>query len=124
MNQTGKQYWRSLDELAETPAFREWLHREFPAHASELLGRRTLLKLMAASFGLAGLTACRRPEEKILPASKGLEGSVPGNPLYYATVMTLAGSGVGLMVECIDPGGAIEGTGVKARIASTSSVLN
>ena len=44
--------------------------------------RRNLLKLMAASFGLAGLTACRRPVENILPASKGVEDYIPGQPYY------------------------------------------
>jgi MoCo/4Fe-4S cofactor protein with predicted Tat translocation signal len=28
--QTGKKYWRSVDELADTPAFREAVQREFP----------------------------------------------------------------------------------------------
>ena len=31
----GRLYWRSLGELADTPAFREYLHREFPEQASE-----------------------------------------------------------------------------------------
>ena len=26
----GRLYWRSLGELADTPEFREYLHREFP----------------------------------------------------------------------------------------------
>ncbi len=65
---TGKKYWRSLNQLADTPEFREWVHHEFPANATEMLdgnSRRTVLKLMAASFGLAGLAACRRPVEHI-----------------------------------------------------------
>src|ERR1700694_5902332 len=35
---TGKRYWRSLGEYSNTPEFREWLEREFPAGASELGG--------------------------------------------------------------------------------------
>jgi len=27
----GRLYWRSLGELADTPQFREYLHREFPS---------------------------------------------------------------------------------------------
>jgi len=61
---TGPRYWRSLDDLAATPAFKEWVAREFPAGASELEGvnRRHFLKIMAASFGLAGvgLAGCRQ----------------------------------------------------------------
>jgi|HigsolmetaAR201D_1030396.scaffolds.fasta_scaffold03790_3 Fe-S-cluster-containing hydrogenase components 1 len=104
-NLTGKKYWRSLDELADSPSFRKWLHREFPENASELLdskSRRTLLKLMAASFGLAGLTSCRRPVEKILPASHGVEGYIPGKPMYYASAFVMNGVASGLLVECHD----------------------
>src|SRR5262245_17641386 len=46
---TGKRYWRSLEELAETDEFQEMLHREFPERASEWtdpVGRRRFLKLM------------------------------------------------------------------------------
>ncbi|MGC8794969.1 MAG: TAT-variant-translocated molybdopterin oxidoreductase, partial [Bryobacteraceae bacterium] len=101
MSERAKRYWRSLGEASGSPAFQQWLEREFPEGASEWMGsRRALLRLMAASFGLAGLTGCRRPEEKILPASKGVEGYVPGQPLYYATVMTLGGLATGLLVEC------------------------
>jgi len=72
---SGPKYWRSLNQLADTPQFREWVRREFPEGAADMLdgkSRRTMLKLMAASFGLAGLTACRRPVEHILPNSKGI----------------------------------------------------
>ncbi len=36
---TGKRYWRSLGEYSNTPEFREWLEREFPAGAAELSDR-------------------------------------------------------------------------------------
>ena len=51
---SGPRYWKSLDDLSETPAFKEWVEREFPAGASELNGvnRRSFMKVMAASFGL------------------------------------------------------------------------
>jgi molybdopterin-containing oxidoreductase family iron-sulfur binding subunit len=105
MSTTGRRYWRSLEQLAETPQFLEWLHLEFPAHASEFASepsRRRMLQLMAASFGLAGLTACRRPVERILTASQGSEGVVPGAPSFYSTVMSLGGEASGLLVECHD----------------------
>ena len=53
----GKQYWKSLDDLADTPGFRSWVDNEFPEGASLIDGvqRRGFLKVMAASFGLAGL---------------------------------------------------------------------
>ena len=30
---TGKKFWRSLEELADTPQFREFVEREFPQQA-------------------------------------------------------------------------------------------
>jgi molybdopterin-containing oxidoreductase family iron-sulfur binding subunit len=99
----GKQYWRSLEELADTEAFQELLHREFPNQASEFtdpVGRRRFLKLMGASLALAGLTACtRQPTEKIAPYLRQPEGLVPGKPLFFATAMPLGGVGTGLLVE-------------------------
>jgi MoCo/4Fe-4S cofactor protein with predicted Tat translocation signal len=86
---SGKDYWKSLDSLADTDGFKEWVSREFPEGASMLDGvqRRSFVKLMAASFGLAGLgmTGCRRPEQVILPYGKSPEELIPGVPAYYAT---------------------------------------
>lgn len=101
---TGKQYWRSLEELAETPDFQAYLHREFPENASEWndpKGRRTFIKLMGASLAFAGLsTACVvQPEEKIVPYVKQPEDVIPGKPLFFATAMSLSGVASGLLVE-------------------------
>ncbi len=99
----GKQYWRNLEELSNTQAFQELLHREFPAQASEWddpVGRRSFLKLMGASLALAGLTACtRQPNETIAPYVRQPEQLVPGKPLYYATAMEMGGAATGLLVE-------------------------
>jgi molybdopterin-containing oxidoreductase family iron-sulfur binding subunit len=99
----GRSYWRSLEAVAETPEFKDFLHREFPQNASEWLdpvGRRGFLKLMGASLALAGVSACtRQPEEAIVPYVRQPEELVPGKPLFYATAMPFAGSGVGLLVE-------------------------
>ena len=56
-----KDYWRSLDELADTPDFRRFVENEFPAYADRMLepaSRRGFLKIMGASIALAGVTAC------------------------------------------------------------------
>ena len=99
----GREYWRSLEAVAETPEFKEYLHREFPQNASEWLdpvGRRGFLKLMSASLALAGVTACtRQPDETIVPYVRQPEELVLGKPLFYATAMPFGGSGVGLLVE-------------------------
>src|SRR5437879_12688381 len=57
-SKTGKQYWRTLEELAGDPQFEELLHREFPRQApsewDDSVDRRDFLKLMAASLAFAG----------------------------------------------------------------------
>ena len=69
-NSNGKTYWRSTEELAGTPEFQESVYGEFPEGNFELSDaptRRGFMKAMAASVALAGMTSCRRPEEKIMP---------------------------------------------------------
>src|SRR5258706_169058 len=54
----GRKYWRSLDQLAETPEFRQWVEREFPEGASDLsdpVSRRHFVKIMSGSLLLGGL---------------------------------------------------------------------
>jgi molybdopterin-containing oxidoreductase family iron-sulfur binding subunit len=100
----GKQYWRSLDELADTKEFRDFVSKEFPGGVEVIDGasRRNVLKIMAASFGLAGLAACRRPVERVLPSSRAIEDFVPGQAYYYTTVFQHAGEAMGLVVETHD----------------------
>jgi molybdopterin-containing oxidoreductase family iron-sulfur binding subunit len=99
----GQQYWRSLNEIAETPEFKEMLHREFPNGATEWddgVSRRSFLKMAAASLALAGLTACtKQPVQEILPYVKQPEELVPGEPLFYATSMSLGGYATGVLVK-------------------------
>ena len=103
----GPDYWRSLDQLADTPEFRRWVEREFPTGASELadpISRRHFVKIMSASFLLAGLglTGCRRPVEKIQPFSKLPENYVHGVPQFYATARPVRDSAVPLVVKSND----------------------
>ena len=99
----GKAYWRSLEELAQTDSFKDYLHREFPRQASvwdERMSRRQFLQLMSASLALAGLSACSvPPRERIAPYVVRPEDVIPGRPLYFATAMPLAGYSTGLLVE-------------------------
>ncbi len=103
---TGERYWRGLEDLADTGEFRDFLEKEFPASAAELLdgSRRTFLKLMGAGLALAGaatVPGCRRPDHKIMPYSRSVpEEVVPGKALFYATSVPLPGLGAeGLLVE-------------------------
>ena len=101
---SGKKYWRSLDELADSPEFREQVEREFPEGASELdsFSRRGFMKIMAASMtfaGVGGLSSCRRPEEKILPYANAPEGLIPGKANFYATAIPRSSGSIGILAK-------------------------
>ena len=102
----GSRAWRSAEEFEDTAEFREFVEREFPAGASELLAssRRGFLQVMGASLALAGLATvpgCRRPDHKIVSFSQDAAGDiVVGKPLYFATSMPIPGGGAeGLLAE-------------------------
>jgi len=100
---TGPDYWRSLEEVAQTRDFQRWVHREFPAGASEWadgVSRRNFLKLAAASLALAGLNGCtKQPVEKIVPYVRQSEEIVLGEPLFYASAFVLGGYATGVLVK-------------------------
>jgi len=99
----GVKYWRSLDQLAETPEFKKILDNEFPENppgiAGGALSRRKFLALMGASIAFAGLAGCQRPVEKIVPYVKAPENITPGNSLFYASAMPFGLSAYGIVVE-------------------------
>lgn len=48
---TGIEYWRSLEQLADTPEVREMISQEFPGYDADAIAtssRRSFLKLMGA----------------------------------------------------------------------------
>ena len=101
----GKQYWRSLEELAGSEAFQEVMQREFPEQAviwPDSLSRRQFLTLMGASLALAGLSGC---SVKPAPPANWCRMSIRrktrcrAGRLFFATAMAFAGSAVGLLVE-------------------------
>ena len=100
---SGPQYWRSLEELAQSDGFVEMLHREFPRQASYLpegTSRRDFLKLMSASMALAGLSACvKQPLEPIVPYVRQPNEIVLGNPLFFASAMPFGAYGSPVLVE-------------------------
>src|SRR6201996_9362712 len=99
----GPQYWRSLEELAQSDAFIEMLHREFPRQASvwpEGTSRRDFMKLMSASLALAGLSACvKQPLEPIVPYVRQPNEVVLGNPLFFASAMSMGAYATPVLVE-------------------------
>ncbi len=100
--------WRSLSELENTNEFEEALGREFPRGADVYeqsgLSKRDFLKLMGASMALAGvgLSGCRRPESFIVPLTEGVEWTIPGKFLYYATSMPTRLGAIPLIATTVD----------------------
>ncbi|MEM9753758.1 MAG: TAT-variant-translocated molybdopterin oxidoreductase, partial [Planctomycetota bacterium] len=107
-NQSGSDYWRSLNEYAGSPEARAALAKEFPSYdPDELLslGRRKFMQLAGASMALAGLTltGCRRwPKEQILPYNARPDGTMPGVPELYASMVQRGGYARGTFVTSFD----------------------
>ena len=99
----GPEFWRSLDQLAETEEFQTFMEKEFPQHVEEVkanpVSRRKFLKLMGASVALAGAACTRQPSEKIIPYVLPPEEVVPGKALYYASAYIHDGVANGILVE-------------------------
>ncbi|MFO0875415.1 MAG: TAT-variant-translocated molybdopterin oxidoreductase [Phycisphaerales bacterium] len=101
-------YWRSVDDLAESAEFKEILDREFPSAATDLVtadDRRQFIKVMGASFALAGLamSGCRRwPDTRLAPYASRPEGRAPGQTVQYATMTELDGCAVSLLATSFD----------------------
>ena len=100
--------WRSLAELENSPGFETVLRREFPRGADVYedsgLTKRDFVKLLGASMSLAGigLAGCRRPDAYVVPFNKGVEWTIPGKFLFYATAMPLRQGAMPLIVSTVD----------------------
>ena len=99
---SARTYWRSLEELAETPAFAAIVEREVPRFR-DMLGafdRRRFLQLMAASMALGGLTGCgpEVDQRQLLPYVQQPENIVPGRNRYYAGATVQDGYATGVLV--------------------------
>src|SRR5690606_24842967 len=94
-------YWRSLEQLAESPQVQQQIAEEFPGYDPKhilSLSRRKFVKLMAASMALAGigLSGCRRwPKEVLAPFASRPTDRVPGVEEFYATSFELGGVSTG-----------------------------
>ncbi len=107
---TGRAFWRSLDELADSPEYRELLSKEFADYDPDQIvaapNRRTFMKLMGASLalaGAAGLPGCRRwPQRQLAPFVRQPEDRAPGVEEQYATTFELGGVARPLLVESVD----------------------
>ncbi len=107
MNSGGRSAWRSLDAIADTPAFRDLLAREYPAVSDLAAGpdRRRFLKLMAASLALSGLAGGHaRADDRDweVPFVNQPERAEPGADLHFASLALVDGYANGILVTTRD----------------------
>ncbi len=99
----GRKLWRSLSELPSDHGTGEAAKGEFAPGADEApdsVVRRDFMRLVGASAALASASACNRAtRETIQPYVTQPPEVVPGNPLYFASSMSIDGYAVGLVVE-------------------------
>lgn len=104
LTNTKKTYYRSLNEVENTPEFQEHAQREFPVGASELpegFSRRRWMQLMGASLALTA-AGCRYEEEIIAPFVKRPTDRIPGLSKKYASAYEIDGVGYPLLVTSYD----------------------
>ncbi|MDP6601768.1 MAG: TAT-variant-translocated molybdopterin oxidoreductase, partial [Phycisphaerales bacterium] len=109
VGESGRIWWRGLDEVVESPAFADHLSQEFPTGAAEMIAnghdRRHFLRIMGASMAMAGLgvAGCRRwPTEHIAPYAHRPEGTMPGVAEFFASCMEFNGVAQGVLVTSND----------------------
>jgi molybdopterin-containing oxidoreductase family iron-sulfur binding subunit len=94
-------HWRSLEERELSGGTAAAIEREFPAGAAELsdgIDRRSFIQLLGASVALSAVGGCTQPPpERILPYTHQPVGLTPGNPLHFATALSLSGRATGVL---------------------------
>ncbi|WP_409190758.1 TAT-variant-translocated molybdopterin oxidoreductase [Bradyrhizobium sp. RDM4] len=90
---SGPPFWAGIEELSGDPRFRAFIEAEYPAvQQFSQTARREFLKLMGASFALAGLTGCEKSSfVAALPYVDQPASETIGLPRYYATAVLLDG---------------------------------
>ncbi len=103
--QSGRRFWKNLDELSATKEFNELMAEEFPRQAMQgewvdAVSRRGFLKVMGASLALAGLAGCtKQPDEPIYPYVRQPEDLVLGRPMYFATAHPFPTGAIPVLVK-------------------------
>ena len=108
---SNKKYWTSLDELNETPQYKEQASKEFnfevDANDAENNGgtnRRDFLKAMGFSVSVAALSsACKIPTHKAIPYTidtrKAVPELVPGVADYFASTFYDGNDFINILVK-------------------------
>ena len=108
---TNKKYWKGLDELNETPAFKEQRDQEFTKDLTvdEFLAddqlketstpRRDFLKFLGFSVAAATIAACEAPVIKAVPYVNKPENVTPGLATWYASTYYDGSSYANILVK-------------------------
>ena len=127
LSQSGKEYWRSVEEYADSPEWEDRIKGEFPLEVEnwdDSLSRRNFIKVMGASLALAGLSGCViQPPEKIVPYVRQPEDVLPGKPLFFATSMTLGGTALPTFTPKEHFSGCMIPTGRRRSFTGVSRVV-
>ncbi len=96
--------WLSAEHQADTPEFRRFVEREFPAVTDLCTGpdRRQFLRLMAASLAMAGLAGCDDPPDgraEEVPYVRDPLRIQPSASVEYSTMHVLDGLANGVVVN-------------------------
>ncbi len=100
-----RKMWRSRPHLEQNPGLIEMASEELIPGASDTpsgSNRRHFMQLLGASMAIAGLAACRRPVEYIMPFSDRPEELIPGVALHYASAINFRGVLRPLLVKSYD----------------------
>lgn len=90
---TGRRWWRSLEEWADSDSFGDMIKAEFPSLFEYWqVDRRELLRVMGASLAMAGVTACTPSRsDDVVPFVNAPEGFEDGRVQHYATAVLTDG---------------------------------
>ncbi len=99
--QGGRRFWRGLEEMLDDGSVGEWLAAEFPSAFEIGLGRRDMLKIMAASLAMSTLSGCGpTAESPAVPYVNQPTDYVPGIPRWFATAVPFDGYAQPVLAEC------------------------
>ena len=91
--------WKSFEQLDGDTSTQDVEFVSAPGSlVDNVVSRRGFMAVMSASMALTA-AACRRPEQRLVPAVKSVQGTIPGLPIEYASVYTKRNVAYGALVK-------------------------
>ncbi len=100
-----KTYWKGIEQLKNTPKFKERASKEFPEYLpineseNGEPSRRDFLKMMGFGVAAASLAACEAPVRKAIPYVNKPVDVDPGIPNYYASTYSMGNDVASIVVK-------------------------